>query len=442
MPAQHLQVIEKNRNEIIDYRRSFHQFPEVGWTEFRTASLIAKKLSELDFNVQLGKEVLRDESRMGLPSDEELDFHYQRALRQGADPEFVKQLKGGFTGVVGTMEFGTGVGPVVAFRFDIDALKIAECTSGDHAPMKEGFASANENVMHACGHDGHAAMGLGLALALAACRDRIEGSGKIKLIFQPAEEGVRGAKAMVDAGVLDDVDFILGGHLMPDRPSGTLIAGSNGFLATTKFDVLFKGVAAHAGGAPNEGKNSMLAACTAVLNMNAIPRHKDGATRINVGRMVSGTDRNVIAAETLIQVETRGVTSEINTYVESYALRIIENSAKMHDVSFEVKYMGAALSGSCSVDLVRRVRTIGQELGCFPFIEESTGALGGSEDYTYMMNKVQQSGGQGTFLLIGTGPHQGAHTARYDMNEDDLIKGVKLYTTAALSLLTDESPGE
>ena len=333
-----LPVSDTDKEDVIRLRRSFHQFPEIGWTEFRTASIIAERLTELGFEVKSGRDVLKSESRMGLPPEEELDAHYERALRQGANPEFLEPLKGGYTAVVGTMDFGPG--PVVAFRFDIDALKIHESRVNEHLPHREGFASANKDVMHACGHDGHAAMGLGLARLLGSNRASIKGAGKIKLIFQPAEEGVRGAKAMVDAGVLGDVDWLFGGHLITGKTSGTLVAGSNGFLATTKFDVTFKGESAHAGGAPNEGKNTLLAACTAVLNMNSIPRHKDGATRINVGRLVSGMDRNIIPEETFLKVETRGVSSELNQYMEDYAMRIIENSAAMHDVSFSFGIWG------------------------------------------------------------------------------------------------------
>ena len=428
-----LLINDKDKEFIIRMRRSFHQYPETGWAEFRTASVIAENLTELGFQVQSGRDVLSDKSRMGLPSEEYLDSCYRQALEEGANPEFLKPLKDGFTAVTGTMDFGPGL--VVAFRFDIDALKIKECPDKDHLPVRGGFASVHQNVMHACGHDGHAAMGLGLARLLAENRERIPGAGKVKLIFQPAEEGVRGAKAMVDAGVLDDVDWVLGGHLVTGLPSGTLAAGAAGLLATTKLDVTYNGQPAHAGISPNEGKNSLLAACAAVLNLHAIPRHKDGATRINVGRLISGTDRNIIPGETFFQLETRGSSSALNNYMKDNALRIIENAAAMYGLSCTIRDMGSALSVECSEKAVRLVQSLGWNLGCFDRIEKESGVLGGSEDFSYMLRKVQEAGGEGTFLLIGTGPNPGEHTGSHNLNEEDLIRGVKLYSSLAQALL-------
>lgn len=424
--------VEEIGQKVIAYRRDFHKYPEVGFTEFRTASKIARRLTELGFDVKLGRDVVKSEDRMGLPSEEELEYHYNRALEQGADKEFIKPLKDGFTGVVGTLNLGNG--PVVALRFDIDALKVNEHSGEEHFPTKLGFSSINKGVMHACGHDCHAAIGIGVAEVLAHFKEEIEGPGKIKLIFQPAEEGVRGAKAIVGAGILDDVDYVIGGHMMAMK-SGILICGENGFMATTKFDISYKGLSSHAGGAPNEGKNAMLAACTAVLNLNSISRHKEGASRINVGTLVSGTDRNVIPEDSLMKVEIRGETNEINEYLEEYALRIIENSAKMHNVDYNVRYMGAAPSGVCSDELVNRVKKIGNELGCFDKIFETSEGASGSEDYVYMMNKVQKHGGKGVYFIVGTDSKAGHHNSLFDVKEDDLIKAVNTYVLLVLDII-------
>lgn len=432
MDKKIIEYINSIEEKIISYRRDFHKYPEVGWTEFRTASKIARRLTELGFEISLGRDVLEDEARMGLPREEELQYHYERALKQGADEEYILPLRGGFTGVVASLDLGEG--PVIGLRFDIDALKICEDSSGEHLPYRLGFSSINENVMHACGHDCHAAIGLGVAEALAYLKEEIKGVGKIKLIFQPAEEGVRGAKAMTNAGILDDVDYIIGGHIGLG-PSNTLVCGDNGFMATTKFDVTFKGVASHAGGAPNEGKNSMLAACTAVLNLNSIPRHKDGASRVNVGSLVSGSDRNIIPEESFLKIETRGESTDINNYVREYALRIIESSANMHDVSYEVKYMGEAECGICSPELISRISKLGSELGCFDNIIDISEDAGGSEDFTFMMNKVQGNGGQGVYLCVGTDLKAGHHNSKFDVQEEDMIKAVKLFTSLVLDIL-------
>ena len=113
------------------------------------------------------------------------------------------------TGVIGLLHCGEG--PTVAMRFDIDALGVFEESGECHLPAREGFASVNEGFMHACGHDGHAAIGRGVARVLMEIRCRLHGT--VKLIFQPAEEGVRGAKAIVEKGHLDDVQYLLGSHI-------------------------------------------------------------------------------------------------------------------------------------------------------------------------------------------------------------------------------------
>ena len=134
--------------DLIRLRRDFHHFPEPGWCEVRTTSIIAKYLTDLGYQVLTGPDVCAADARMGLPSEEVLESHYQRALSQGAIPEYAASARGGFTGVIGTLHLGAG--PVIALRFDIDALPIKEDESADHLPYKEGFSSQNLGFMHAC----------------------------------------------------------------------------------------------------------------------------------------------------------------------------------------------------------------------------------------------------------------------------------------------------
>lgn len=119
-------------------------------------------------------------------------------------------MQGGKTGIVAVLDSGK-VGKTIAFRFDMDANDLDEAQDDKHLPYQEGFASRHEHAMHGCGHDGHVAVGLAVAELLAKHKDEL--IGKVKLIFQPAEEGVRGAYAMVKAGVVDDVDYFFSGHL-------------------------------------------------------------------------------------------------------------------------------------------------------------------------------------------------------------------------------------
>ena len=124
--------------QLVAWRRDFHMYPETGWTEFRTASLVARELSQLGYNIKLGKEVISEQSRQGVPSAEELDKAWERARKEGAPTEFIKCMKGGFTGVVGILEGGYS-GPTVALRFDMDANDLNESTDENHRPFREGL---------------------------------------------------------------------------------------------------------------------------------------------------------------------------------------------------------------------------------------------------------------------------------------------------------------
>lgn len=373
--------------KIIAYRRDFHKYPELGWTEYRTSSLIAKRLAELGYEVKVGTDILKAEDRMGLPSREVLDEAWERAIRQGGDIKFMEAMKNGFTGAVGIISNGDG--PVRAFRFDIDALPIQESIDEEHRPNKEGFASINDGIMHACGHDCHAAIGLGVAEILMSLKDKIKGT--IKLIFQPAEEGVRGAKSMVTKGLLDDVKAVIGSHVK-EYPVGNIASGLSGYKATTKFDVLIQGKPAHAGGNPQDGNNALMAAATATLNLYAIQRHKDGPTRINVGKLVAGSGRNIIPDIAYMMVETRGSTSALNSYMYEKAINIIKTSCQMQDCTYEIIPMGEAPSGKSDAAMMKLVEETAKEIGGYDILDSEES--GGSEDFTYMMAKVQENGGK------------------------------------------------
>ena len=341
--------------EMIALRRDFHKYVEAGWMEMRTSSIIARKLTDLGYEVLVGEQVCDKDARMGVPSDEVLEASYQRAVEQGADPEFVEATRGGMTGVIGILRCGEG--PTVAMRFDIDALGVFESHDEDHFPMQQGFVSVNNGVMHACGHDCHATSGLGVAKVLMDIKDQLHGT--IKLIFQPSEEGVRGAKSIVAKGHLDDVDYLLGAHTAGEDTEGSdILPGCGGSLATVKYDVVFSGKASHAGGSPQLGKNALMAASTAVLNLYGIPRHSGGATRINVGKLIAGSGRNVICDEAFMEIEVRGETTALCNYMDEYAKRILEAAAAMHDCTVSMKVMGGAETHTTDMSMLYHVARI------------------------------------------------------------------------------------
>ena len=427
-------IAEESQEEMIACRRDFHKHAETGWFEMRTSSIIARKLTDLGYEVLTGEDVCDPEARMGVPSDKELEEGYQRAIDQGGDPEFLERAKGGKTGVIGILRCGEG--PTVALRFDIDALGVFESDEADHKPMAEGYVSVNYGSMHACGHDGHATIGLGVAKALMAVKDQLHGT--VRLIFQPAEEGVRGAKGIVEKGHLDNVDYFISGHLskVPDGTNGQFIANCYGALATCKYDAVYHGVSSHAGGSPNSGKNAMLAACTAVLNLQAIPRHGSGATRINVGRLIAGSGRNVICDEAKLELEVRGQTADLNDYMCNYAERILKAAADMHDCTVDVKLMGAAIPLRSDPEFAQYLRQVAEEKMGMIHDERETFKSSGSEDVSYMMQRVQQQGGKAVYMRLLTTMAAGGHNRRYDFGEYVLENGVKIYAGCVLDLMS------
>jgi len=417
--------------KVIEYRRSFHKHPEPGWTEFRTASIVVEKLLSLGYEVKYGKDAVIKEDMMGVPSKEELDKFMERAISQGANPEIVKEMEGGLTGVIAELKCGEG--PTLAFRFDMDSNDIDEAKDDKHRPFKEGFSSVNEKAMHACGHDGHTAMGLGLAEILVQMKEELKGT--IRLIFQPGEEGVRGARAMVAAGAVDGVDFIVGAHIgFQSKKVGDIICGTEGFLATTKLDINFKGIPAHAAAAPEEGKNALLAAATTAINLHAITRHSKGTSRINVGVLNAGQGRNVIPPNALLKIETRGLTSEIDDFMHDSARKVIEGAALMYDVDYDIKIVGGTKSGYSSPEMIEKVKEVAQEMDYFKNITENSD-FGAAEDYSHFMSIVQQNGGVGTYIQIGANMTAGHHDFYFDFDESALIAGVELMTRTAYNIL-------
>lgn len=397
-------------------RRAFHMHAESAFAEFWTAARIAGELRAAGWEVLSGAAAMRPESRMGLPAAELLDARYRRALSEGADPKELEPLRGGLTAVVGVMR--NGPGPTIAYRFDIDAVDVSEAEDPRHLPTNEGFASIHPEAMHACGHDAHIAIGLAVARALAG--DRAAWKGTVKLVFQPAEEGVRGAKSVVDGGILDDVDYAIAGHIgiVPDG-SGSFYRGVAGFLSTTKLDIHYKGRSAHAGSNPELGRSAILAAASAVVHLQGISRHSGGATRINVGRIEGGSGRNVIPERAFLALETRGQTSALNEYVAAEATRIAQASGAMFGVETRIEKAGEAMSSESDLALMELAGECAREAGYRKVVDEPL-SLGGSEDFSLMMNRVKEKGGKAVYVVFGTTLADAHHSPLFDIDERDL----------------------
>ena len=420
---------------LAEVRRDFHRFPETGWLEMRTSARIAKELDAMGYVVYTGRAAVCESARMGVPPAKETQEHLERVLAYGCEEDYLtEEMREGFTGVVGEMRFGEG--PVVCLRFDIDALGMQECMEDSHRPAREGFASVIPGRMHACGHDGHAAIGLGVAKVLSEMKDSL--CGTVRLLFQPGEEGARGAKAMVAAGHLDDADVLIGSHIAPTESldDGDVTAGTWGSLATTKYDVTFTGLAAHAGGYPEKGKNALLAAASAVMALQAIPRHSAGQSRVNVGTLHAGTGRNVIPDRAVMQLEVRGETTEINEYVASSAVEICEGAARMQGCSVKMVKMGEAEGQHSDEALIERVvSVVRRDLPQLTLSSNQNAQNWGSEDISVMMNRVQSHGGLATYMRMMTPMAGDQHTVTFDFDEGVLARSVMVFAAAAADVL-------
>ncbi|WP_410764789.1 amidohydrolase [Haloferax sp. DFSO60] len=401
-------------DDLIAFRRDLHKHPEPAWREFYTTARIVSELETRDLDgLYVGPEIMDTNERMAVPDDTEIETWFERAREAGAREDILEQLEGGYTGALAVLERGDG--PTIALRVDIDALPITESDGDDHLPTKEGFRSENEGFMHACGHDAHATIGLGI---LDAVIDS-DFSGTFKVFFQPSEEQVAGGKAVAESGHLDDVDYLLALHVGLDHPTGEIVCGVDGFLAVSHFLAEFTGAPAHAGAKPEEGKNANLAAAAATQNLYGISRHSDGATRVNVGLMGGGTATNIIAEESFIEGEVRGATTELMQYMEGRAHTVIESAAAMYDCEVEISVEGKAPSARSDDVLMDIVGDVSNGVEGVNSILRSD-ELGGSEDATYLMNRVQEQGGLAAYVGVGTDHPGGHHTRTFDVDEETI----------------------
>ena len=401
-------------NQITKYRREFHRYAETGWNEVRTSARIAEILAGLGAkDIHVGRNAVNIQtvkSPIDL-SEKTRRANMERAISQGADPVLVRSTEG-YPGVVAVIDTGHP-GPVSALRFDIDCL-----------PYDEKDADGSR----AFSEDGHTAIGLGLASDIIKHPDDYR--GVIKLLFQPAEETFFGAASIVDKGFLDDVDHFIAVHLALSAqneplPSGAIACGINDFLSVRQLDVTFHGRAAHPCGAAQEGRNALLAACSAALSLHAIAPHEKGLTRVNVGMINGGLCANTIPPECSLRLEYRGQFPEISQYLKERVFDILGGTSKTYGLTYTFEDYGevpAARSDSCLVEAVR------QAASRIPWFNKiyAEGNLGGSDDASVMMNHVQQHGGKAVYIGIGTDISQPVHNPGFDFDEDCLEPSVSL----------------
>lgn len=407
-------------NHYRDIRRDLHHHPEPAWCEFYTTSRLIEALETREIDDLLcGPAIHAADARRNVPDESRLSEWRQRAHEAGAGDDILDSIGDGFTGAVAVVERGEG--PTVALRVDIDALPITEADGDDHHPAAAGFRSTNEGYMHACGHDAHATIGLGVL-------DHVLDSdfaGTFKLIFQPAEETISGGKPIADSGVLNDVDALLALHIGLDHPSGEIVAGIDKFLAVRQFEATFEGGSAHAGARPEAGDNAVQAMAAAIQNLYGIPRNSAGGTRVNAGRVGGGTASNIVPEAAFIEGEVRGETTKLMEYMWDRAESVLAGAATMHNCEVATEPLGDAPSAHSDAALVEVVERVARRTtGVDTVVERDS--LGGSEDATYLMQRVQQQGGLAAYVGVGTDHPGGHHTPTFDVDEVDIAVGIDL----------------
>ncbi|WP_277540537.1 amidohydrolase [Haloarcula laminariae] len=413
-----------DHEQLAALRRDLHRHPEPAWCEYRTTSRIVEEVERIGVDeLRVGPELLDGDARMAVPDGETLGRWRERAREAGAREDVLDQCAGGFTGALATVDGGDG--PTVALRVDIDALPITEADDRTHAPARAGFRSGTEGYMHACGHDAHAAIGIGVLEAVVES----DFAGTFKLLFQPAEEVIGGGRAVAESGVLDDLDQLLALHIGLDHPTGEVVAGVNGFLAVRQFEANFRGESAHAGGHPAAGRDAVQALATAVQNLHAIRRHEDGATRVNAGVVSGGTASNIVPESATLEGEVRGETTALMEYMSDRAESVVTHAAGMHGCESELATLAEAPSAESDAALADVVYAVAEGVEGVDSVVHSA-PLGGSEDATYLMERVQERGGRASFVGVGTDHPGGHHTPTFDVDERSLAIGVDVLAGA------------
>ena len=413
--------LSDTQKQIIQDRRYLHAHPEEGWCEFETTWFIARRVRNLGLNCQVGINVIEPSAVMGRDAGRVREAQL-RALSHGVPRDFLGEL-GGYTGAMAVLETGRP-GPVTAVRVDIDALPIEETTNPEHEANVGGYRSEYPGFSHACGHDAHTAVGLGVVKWLSENKDRL--CGTVKVLFQPAEEGVRGAAAMAAKGIVDDVDWFVGAHIGCSAKLGQVGVSHHGYLATTKFDLHYHGIAA-AAGSPEKGRSALMCGAATCMTLGSLPGHSKGITRVQIGKFTSGTGRNIVAEDAFLQLEVRGETTEINDYMAANVETTVRGMAAAYGISYTLTRVGEAVTYQGDEEAVSLVKSVAKDIPGVTSVVDMNAKVG-SEDCTMLIRRVQEHGGKAVFFYYGCN-HHGHHRADFCVQDEiSLPIGVEVFT--------------
>ena len=371
-------------------RRDFHRHPELGFQEVRTSAIVARELGELGLEIISGV---------------------------------------GKTGVVAMLEGGRP-GPVVLARFDMDALPITEESEVE-------YASQNPGVMHACGHDGHIAVGLTVARLLWAHSQEL--AGAVKFVFQPAEEGLGGAQAMIADGVLENPkpDFALALHLWNEKTIGWIGIGSGPVMAASeRFKVRIIGRGGH-GASPHLTKDPVLAAAHVVTALQGIVSRNvpplESAV-VSVSTFRSGETFNVIPSTVEILGTIRTFLPAVRQRVLGRFHQVVQGVAEAMECQAEVEITPITPTVVNEANMALRVQDIARLLWPDKPVDIEPRSMV-SEDMAFMMGDIP-----GCYFFIGSAnPEKGLsaphHHPRFNIDEDTLPHAVALMSATVASLL-------
>lgn len=398
--------------DVIKWRRHFHQNPELSNREFETAKTIAKYLKSLGLEVQTG---------------------------------IAK------TGVVAILDSGKP-GPVVALRADIDALPVTENVDLPFASkVKSTYNGQDVGVMHACGHDTHIAMLMGAAKVLTSMKDKLH--GKVKFIFQPAEEGapegeVGGAEVMVKEGVLTspNVDVIFGLHISSDTDVGTVQYRSGGIMAAVDpFKIVVEGKQSH-GAYPWNSIDPIVTSAQIIMGLQTIVSREveliDSAAVVTVGMIHGGTRSNIIPN----QVEMVGTIRTLNPEIREHIHQSVHNKANSI-----AKSMNAKATVTLPLDYSYPITYNDEKLMAemLPVLQataglentQETNPVTGAEDFSFFQEKVP-----GLYLFVGgkakntpQGKAPDHHTPEFQIDESGMKLGVKLFTNLTIDYMSNHN---
>ncbi len=383
--------------QLIAWRRDFHAHPELGFQEIRTAGIVAEHLHNLGLEVSTGI---------------------------------------GKTGVVAMVE-GDGAdetAPTILLRFDMDALPILEETG---LP----FSSQNPGVMHACGHDGHTAIGMGVARLLVKHRQHLQ--GRVKLVFQPAEEGVGGATAMIADRVLEDpkpaAAFAM--HLWSRLPLNQVVVQPGPlWAAADKFELIVHGKGGH-GATPHDTIDTTLVAAQIVVALQSIVARNVNPTDtavVTVGSFKSGSVGNVISEKAVLQGTVRSFSSEVRELLHRRINEVAGGICQAFGATHEFSVPGgcpAVVNSPAGAALMQSVA----EAVVGPEQVAQIAPMMVGEDMSEFLNRAP-----GCFVLVGaaspeTGPFSPHHSPTFDFDERMLSTGVALMANTAFAWLDEQA---